>query len=118
MNQPTVRIVALCHKRLDISALKKMVTLKYELSKVKVKGKVAPIHVTKAYRGSRGIAPLIFNLSTRCGCVVKIISKRLYPWERTLVPTKLKAVQGPDPVWIVWRRERSRVPARNQPTAT
>ena len=88
VNQPTVRIAALCQKSLDIPALKKMFTLKYEHSKVKVKGKVAPIHVTKAYRGSRGIAPLIFNLSTRCGCVVKIISKLLYPWDRTLVPTE------------------------------
>jgi len=87
VNQPTVRIVALCHKMLDIPALKKTVTLKYEHSEVKVKGKVAPIHAMKAYRGSKGIAPLIFNLRTRFGCVVKIISKLLYPWERTLVPT-------------------------------
>jgi len=88
MSQPTVRMVALCHKRLDIPAVKKTVTLKYEHSKVNVNGKVAPIHIMKAYRGNRGIAPLIFNLSTRCGCVVKIITKLLYAWERTLVPTE------------------------------
>jgi len=88
VNQPTVRIVAFCQKGLDISAPKKMFTLKYEHSKIKVKGKIDPIHTTKAYRGSRGIAPLISNLSTRCGCAVKIISKPLYPWKRTLVPTE------------------------------
>jgi len=65
-----------------------MFTFKYEHSKVKVKGTVAPINVMKAYRGSRGIVPLIFNLSTKCGCVVTIISELLYPWERTLVPTE------------------------------
>ena len=27
-------------------------------------GKVSPVHVMKAYRGSRGMAPLILNLST------------------------------------------------------
>ena len=57
VNQPTIKIVALCQKRLNIPAVKKMFTLKYEHSKVKVKGKVAPINVMKAYRGSRGIVP-------------------------------------------------------------
>jgi len=31
----------------------------------KKKGKAVPIHAIKAYRGSRGISPLILNLSTR-----------------------------------------------------
>jgi hypothetical protein len=29
-------------------------------------GKVSPVHVMKAYRGSRSIAPFILNLSTSC----------------------------------------------------
>jgi hypothetical protein len=29
------------------------------------KGKVVPVHTMKAYRGRRGIGPLILNLSTR-----------------------------------------------------
>ena len=29
------------------------------------KGKVDPVHTTKAYRDGRGLTPLIFNLSTR-----------------------------------------------------
>ena len=29
------------------------------------KGKVAPVHAVKAYRGSRGTAPHILNLDTR-----------------------------------------------------
>jgi hypothetical protein len=31
----------------------------------KGKGKVFPVHTMKAYRGSRGIAPLMPNLGTR-----------------------------------------------------
>jgi hypothetical protein len=29
------------------------------------KGKIVPVHTTKAYKGTRGIAPLILNLGTR-----------------------------------------------------
>jgi hypothetical protein len=29
-----------------------------------IKGKVVPVHTMKAYRGSRGITPLILNLGT------------------------------------------------------
>jgi hypothetical protein len=32
---------------------------------LKGKGEVFPVHAMRAYRGSRGIAPLILNLSTR-----------------------------------------------------
>jgi hypothetical protein len=45
-------------------------------------GKIVPVHAMKAYWRSRGIAPLILNLSTRW----KIVSGQLYPRERTPVP--------------------------------
>ena len=32
------------------------------------KGKADPVHTMKAYRNSRGLTPLIFNLSTRWKC--------------------------------------------------
>ena len=32
------------------------------------KGKVIPVHATKAYGGSGGVAPLIFKLSARFSC--------------------------------------------------
>jgi len=35
------------------------------LDKGKGEGKVIPVHVVKAYMGSRGIAPLIFNLCVK-----------------------------------------------------
>jgi len=35
------------------------------LGKGKGEGKVIPVHVVKAHMGSRGIAPLIFNLGVR-----------------------------------------------------
>jgi len=33
--------------------------------KGKGKGKVVSVHATKAYRGSRGVLPLILNLGTK-----------------------------------------------------
>ena len=47
--------------------------------KVKGKGKVVPFYSTKTYRGSWGIAPLIFNLGTRWRWVVKFTFRPLYP---------------------------------------
>jgi hypothetical protein len=32
---------------------------------IKYKGKVVPLHAMKAYRGNRGTAPLLLNLSSR-----------------------------------------------------
>jgi hypothetical protein len=46
-------------------------------------GKVVLVHAIKAYRGSRGIAPLILNLCTRWKREVDIIPRPLYPWEST-----------------------------------
>ena len=49
----------------------------------KSKGTVFPVHSMKAYKGSRGIAPLIFNLCARWQRVVNFSAWLLYPWERT-----------------------------------
>jgi hypothetical protein len=51
-----------------------------------------PFH--KDIWGSRGIAPLI-NLSTRW-LRVAVIPLSLYPWERNMVPTELKAGWAPE----------------------
>ena len=32
---------------------------------LKIKGKVIPVHAVKAYRGNRGVEPLILNLGPR-----------------------------------------------------
>jgi len=37
------------------------------------KGKLVPVHALKAYSGSRGVAPLIFNLGTRWNWVVNFM---------------------------------------------
>jgi hypothetical protein len=49
-------------------------------------GKVVPVCAMKAYRRSRGIAALIFNLSTRWKIAANFTPWQLYPRERTLVP--------------------------------
>jgi len=38
--------------------------------------------------GGRGIAPLILKLGTRGRWVVNFTLRRLYLWQRTLVPTE------------------------------
>jgi len=37
-----------------------------KVDKKKTKGNVVPVPAVKAYRGRRGIAPLILNLGTEC----------------------------------------------------
>ena len=43
---------------------------------------LAPEQIMKAHRGSRGIAPLFFNLDARRRWVVNATPRPLYPWER------------------------------------
>lgn len=45
------------------------------------KGKVVPVHATKAYWGSRSTAPLIRDLGTRWKWVVSFTNRPLYRWE-------------------------------------
>jgi len=59
----------------------------------------------KAYRVSRGTAPLIFNLSARdersASCRGPL----------TAAPTEQHARWAPGQVWMIWRRERLTAPA-------
>jgi len=50
------------------------------------KGKVVSVHAIKAYRGSRGVLPLILNLGTKWRWVVIFTLRAIYFQERTLVP--------------------------------
>ena len=72
--------------------------------------KAVPLHVMKAYRGRRRIAPLILMLGTRWRWVVNLAPlphpRRLYHRVRKPVPTKSEAVWAPEPVWT-FRREKS-----------
>jgi len=52
----------------------------------KVEGKLPPFHSVKAYKGSRGIAPLILNFGKKWKSVVNCTLWSLYPRERTPVP--------------------------------
>ena len=49
-----------------------------------VLGKVVPVHAMKAYVDSRGISPLILNLSTRWKWVVKFTPWLIYPSDKNL----------------------------------
>ena len=44
-----------------------------------LKGEVVRVHAMKAYRGIRGIDPLILNLGTRWRSVVRFTSRPFYP---------------------------------------
>jgi len=58
----------------------------------------------KTYRGRRGIAPLILNLSSRWRSVLSHPNSFI-PWERAHVPTEHEVEWGPEPVWMIKRRE-------------
>jgi hypothetical protein len=45
-----------------------------------------PLHVKKAYRGRRGVAPLMLNLGARRTCVVNIMPWLLYLRVKSPVP--------------------------------
>jgi hypothetical protein len=45
-----------------------------------------PLHDKKAYRGRRGVAPLMLNLGARKMCVVIMMPRRLYLRVKSPVP--------------------------------
>jgi len=49
-----------------------------------IEGNFIPLHIMKAYRGRRGLAPLIFNLGAGRGCVAK--PRLLYLLVKSPVP--------------------------------
>ena len=55
---------------------------------VKRKGKAFKAHAMKAYRGRRGISPLILKIGTRRRREVNFTTWELQPQERTPVPTE------------------------------
>jgi hypothetical protein len=63
----------------------------------KVKGKVVPVHVIKAYRGSRGIVPLILNLDTDEVEWLTSCPQLFYPAGRTPVPNEEEVRWAPEP---------------------
>jgi hypothetical protein len=62
--------------------------------KIVAKVKIVPVHVMKAYRGSRSIAPLILNLGTRWWWVVSITPWTIYNREGTPVPNGIRCWVG------------------------
>jgi len=71
----------------------------YWAARKKFSGDGATVHSKKAY-----MVPLIFNLGTVCRWVVSF----------THWPLHSKEKSPPIPVWTLWNREKSIVPARNQ----
>jgi hypothetical protein len=59
--------------------------------KDKSKSKVLLLHPMKAYRGSRGIAPLIFKLGARWSWVVNFTPRPFHDLERTPVHSEQEA---------------------------
>jgi len=52
------------------------------------KGKVAPVHALKTFRGSGGVGPLVLNLCTRWSRVGYITHRLFYVRERILGSTE------------------------------
>jgi hypothetical protein len=69
-------------------------------TKHRTKGKVFPVHSIKAYKGRRGISPLILNLGTLWRWVVNFMPHAAalpqYPLYRRMV--------GPQTDWTFWGR--------------
>jgi hypothetical protein len=75
------------------------------------RGTVFPIHTMMAYKGSRGTALLILNLSTRYKWIVNFTPQLLNPHpppkKISHIPTKQEAQWAPEPVWTFWRKKRT-----------
>jgi len=63
-----------------------------------------------AYRGSRGIAPVILNFSTTCKSVFTFKPLPLYTQEGTPVPTEYEAVWASEPVWMFGKKSFTLLP--------
>jgi hypothetical protein len=67
--------------------------------------KIFPVHAMKAYRVSRGIAPLILNLCTRWRLVADFTTRRLYPGKEPWYSLDRMLGWAPGPAWAFWRGE-------------
>ena len=84
------------------------------ISEQKVEGGDPAVHATKAYVGSRGLAPLIRNLGTIFrGWVVNITPRPFHLRERTLISFEHEAGWALHPVWNLRKREKSHAPSRD-----
>jgi hypothetical protein len=52
-----------------------------------------------AQTGVGGIALPVLNFGARCGCVVNVIPRPLYPWERHPAPVVQEAGWALGPIW-------------------
>jgi hypothetical protein len=59
------------------------------------KGKVVPVHTMTTHRGSRGIAALILNFSTRWGIAVNFLLWVLHPWGKNSWYQLNRSLDGP-----------------------
>jgi hypothetical protein len=82
--------------------------------KMKVKSQLCMLQSHK----SGGKAPIIFNLSTRQGCLVKFCAPVALLQCKPLVPIKYETWYAPELVWMLGRRNKSLAPVRNHTTRT
>jgi hypothetical protein len=64
----------------------------------------------KAYRGIRGIAPVVLILGTSWKRLVNFTPQQLWLRERTTVAVEQDAGWALTPVWAFWRRGKSPTP--------
>jgi hypothetical protein len=64
----------------------------------------------KAYRGSRGVAPLTLSLVARWRELVSITPSSVYPKERTFVPIGWEAGGVSQLISTDWKRDKFLVP--------
>jgi hypothetical protein len=64
-----------------------------------IKVKVFPWHAMQTQRGSSGELYSFFNLGVKCGRLVKVNPRPLYPCESLLISFVQEVVWGPAPVW-------------------
>jgi hypothetical protein len=75
-----------------------------------IKGKVVAVHALAVYRGSRYTTLLILNKANG----QPQTPDTLPPGKEPPVPIKHKAKWAPEPVWMLWRKDESLAPVRNQ----
>ena len=71
---------------------------------IQVKRKVIIVHAIKAHRGSRGTAPLIFNLVITWRFSDYFTIRPLYHQERTPVSIQQEVAWAPEPVRTFWEK--------------
>jgi hypothetical protein len=67
----------------------------------------ATVYAMKEYGGSRGIAPLVLNLCIRWTRVAEIVPSCFTPRKAYSVSVEYVAQWALEPVWKLWRREKS-----------